>query len=55
MSIAVENVTRRFGDFLAVDNVSLDVPPGSLTALLGLMAIGTLVLMMLFRPKEEAG
>jgi sulfate transport system ATP-binding protein len=35
MSIAVENVTRRFGEFLAVDNVSLDVPAGSLTALLG--------------------
>jgi sulfate transport system ATP-binding protein len=35
MSIAVENVTRRFGDFVAVDNVSLDVQPGALTALLG--------------------
>jgi sulfate/thiosulfate transport system ATP-binding protein len=35
MSIAVENVTRRFGDFVAVDDVSLDVPAGSLTALLG--------------------
>src|SRR6195952_4617130 len=35
MSIAVENVTRRFGDFLAVDDVSLEVPPGALTALLG--------------------
>jgi sulfate transport system ATP-binding protein len=35
MSIAVENVTRRFGDYVAVDDVSLDVPAGSLTALLG--------------------
>jgi sulfate transport system ATP-binding protein len=35
MSIAVENVTRRFGDFVAVDDVSLEVPAGSLTALLG--------------------
>jgi sulfate transport system ATP-binding protein len=35
MSIAVEKVTRRFGDFLAVDDVTLDVPAGSLTALLG--------------------
>jgi sulfate transport system ATP-binding protein len=35
MSIAVENVTRRFGEFVAVDDVSLDVPAGSLTALLG--------------------
>jgi sulfate transport system ATP-binding protein len=35
MSIDVQNVTRRFGDFLAVDDVSLNVPPGALTALLG--------------------
>jgi sulfate transport system ATP-binding protein len=35
MGIAVENVTKRFGDFVAVNNVSLDVPSGSLTALLG--------------------
>jgi sulfate/thiosulfate transport system ATP-binding protein len=35
MSIAVENVRRRFGDFTAVDDVSLEVPAGSLTALLG--------------------
>ena len=28
MSIAVENVTRRFGDFVAVDDVSLEVPAG---------------------------
>jgi sulfate/thiosulfate transport system ATP-binding protein len=35
MSIAVEHVTRRFGDFLAVDDVTLEVPAGSLTALLG--------------------
>jgi sulfate/thiosulfate transport system ATP-binding protein len=35
MSIAVENVSKRFGDFVALDGVSLDVPDGSLTALLG--------------------
>jgi sulfate/thiosulfate transport system ATP-binding protein len=35
MSIAVENVTRRFGEFVAVDDVSVEVPPGALTALLG--------------------
>jgi sulfate transport system ATP-binding protein len=35
MSIAVENVTRRFGEFVAVDDVTLEVPAGSLTALLG--------------------
>ena len=35
MSILVRNVSKRFGDFAAVDDVSLDVDSGSLTALLG--------------------
>jgi sulfate/thiosulfate transport system ATP-binding protein len=35
MSIVVENATKRFGDFLALDDVSIMVPEGSLTALLG--------------------
>ncbi len=35
MSIHVRGVSKRFGDFAAVDDVSLDVDSGSLTALLG--------------------
>jgi sulfate/thiosulfate transport system ATP-binding protein len=35
MSILVRNVSKHFGDFAAVDDVSLDVDSGSLTALLG--------------------
>ncbi len=35
MAIVAENVTKRFGDFTAVDDVSISVPKGSLTALLG--------------------
>ena len=35
MAITVSNVNKRFGDFLALDDVSLEVPGGSLTALLG--------------------
>jgi sulfate/thiosulfate transport system ATP-binding protein len=35
MSIHVETVAKRFGDFVALDGVSLEVPEGSLTALLG--------------------
>ena len=35
MSIAVENVKKSFGTFRALDNVSLTVPDGSLTGLLG--------------------
>ena len=33
--IAVREVTKRFGDFAALEDVSLDIPDGSLTALLG--------------------
>jgi sulfate transport system ATP-binding protein len=35
MSILVRNATRRFGDFTAVEDVSVEIPGGSLTALLG--------------------
>ena len=35
MSIEIRNVTKRFGSFLAVDDVSLEIPQGSLTAVLG--------------------
>ena len=33
--ISVKGVTKRFGDYVALDDVSLEVPDGSLTALLG--------------------
>src|ERR671923_1442688 len=35
MSIEIRNVTKRFGSFLALDEVSLEIPEGSLTAVLG--------------------
>ena len=35
MSIEVRNVSKRFGSFQALDDVSLDVDSGALTALLG--------------------
>jgi sulfate transport system ATP-binding protein len=33
--IAARSITKRFGDFTALDDVSLEIPDGSLTALLG--------------------
>jgi sulfate transport system ATP-binding protein len=35
MGISVENVGKRFGDFTALEDVSIQVPDGGLTALLG--------------------
>ena len=35
MGIAVHHVSKRFGDFQALDDVSVEAPDGSLTALLG--------------------
>ena len=35
MAIVARSVTKRFGSFTALDDVSIEVPAGSLTALLG--------------------
>src|SRR5207249_5012691 len=35
MAIETRNITKRFGEFVALDGVSVDVESGSLTALLG--------------------
>jgi sulfate transport system ATP-binding protein len=35
MAIEARNISKRFGDFVALDDVSVEVPAGSLTALLG--------------------
>src|ERR1700712_5346850 len=35
MTIRVSNVTKQFGDFYALKDVSVEIPSGSLTALLG--------------------
>src|SRR5262245_60561039 len=35
MSIVARNITKRFGEFVALDDVSVEVETGSLTALLG--------------------
>ena len=35
MKISIKNVSRNYGDFAALNDVSLDIKEGSLTALLG--------------------
>ena len=35
MRIEATGISKRFGEFVALDEVSLDVPEGGLTALLG--------------------
>jgi sulfate/thiosulfate transport system ATP-binding protein len=53
MAIKVENVHKRFGDFVALDGVSLDIPEGCLTALLGPSGSGKSTLLRVIAGLEE--
>src|SRR3954454_24774889 len=53
MGIAVESVSKRFGDFVALEDVSIDVPEGSLTALLGPSGGGKSTLLRVISGLEE--
>ena len=53
MGIRAQNVVKRFGDFVALDDVSVDIPSGSLTALLGPSGGGKSTLLRIIAGLEQ--
>ena len=54
MAIDAAHVTKRFGDFVALNDVSVDIPTGALTALLGPSGGGKSTLLRIIAGLEQA-
>jgi sulfate transport system ATP-binding protein len=54
LSIEISNITKRFGGFVALDNVSVSIPSGQLTALLGPSGGGKSTLLRIIAGLESA-
>jgi sulfate transport system ATP-binding protein len=53
MAIEVKNINKRFGDFIALNDVSLNFPAGELTALLGPSGCGKTTLLRIIAGLEQ--